>query len=130
MKSVSLVLVAALTTGSCAFAQKHPAVTIGLVAGTIGFGTCGLAVDKLGTCAVVGLGAGFVLGGITGLVTTFADTSAHQLPSDEEPVEPIVRVRSHTAPPPGPPPGSAPVEPSAPPAAPVDAGVPAPVDAP
>ena len=93
--------------GSCAFAQKHPAITTGLVAGTIGFGTCGLAVEKLAHVhASSGACAGLGIGGITGLVTTFADTSAHTLPSDEEPIEPIVRVRSHTAPPPGP----APVE--------------------
>ena len=118
MKHVSLVLVFAL--GSCTFAQKHPGITTGLVAGTIGFGTCGLAVDKLGTCSIVGGIAGLAIGGITGLVTTFADTSAHDLPPLEEEEPPVVRVKTHTPPPPPPLPAT------------VDAGVPAPapVDAP
>ncbi len=96
MKGAALVAVFALS--GCAFAQKHPAITVGLVAGTMGFGTCGLAVDKLGTCAAVGGIAGLAIGGITGLVTTFFDTSAHGLPQDPED-EPIRRVKSQGEPP-------------------------------
>ena len=114
MKRAALIVLLA----GCGFAQKHPGVTVGIVAGTIGFGACGLAVEDLKTCAVIGAAAGVALGGLTGLITTFTDTSAHELPplqeeTDEEPF--VRRVRSKTEPPPG---------------LPVDAGVPmVPVDA-
>lgn len=112
------ILVTLVLVGGCAFSQKHPGVTVGIVAGSIGFGACGLAVEKLGTCSAIGGAAGLVLGGITGLVTMFADTSAHELPplEEEQDDEPFVRrVKSTTEPPPG---------------LPVDAGVPmVPLDA-
>jgi len=100
----------------CGFAQKHPGVTVGLVAGTMGFGACELSVEKIGTCSAIGGAAGLVLGGITGLVTLLADTSAHELDLEEETPE-YTRVRTRTAPPPGLPDAGL-VEPS------VDAGVP------
>ncbi|HEU4615380.1 MAG TPA: hypothetical protein VFS15_24970 [Kofleriaceae bacterium] len=116
-RAVLLVMVVLL--GDCTFAQKHPGVTVGIVAGTIGLGACELSVEKIGTCSVVGGAAGLVLGGITGLVTLFADTSAHELPPFEEEQEPAFeRVRTRTEPPPGLPPDAG--VPSA-----GDAGVPA-----
>jgi hypothetical protein len=99
MKAAALVVAFALL-GSCAFSQKHPGVTVGIVAGVVGFGACGLAVEKLGTCSLIGGAAGLALGGITGLVTMFADTSAHELPPFLEEEEQGV-VRTRTAPPPG-----------------------------
>ena len=72
---------------SCESAAKHPAITIGAVAGTIGFGTCALSVDNLGTCGIVGGSAALVLGGITALVTLLAETNAPPEPDgdlDEE----------------------------------------------
>ena len=107
--------------GGCGFAQKHPGVTIGVVTGTLGFGICGLSVDELGTCAAVGGIAGAVLGGITGLVTTFADTSAHELKLEDERDGEFQRANNGTPPPPGLPDGGL--------GGPVDAGVPAVVDA-
>jgi hypothetical protein len=100
--------------GSCAFAGKHPAITAGIAAGTIALVPCLPAVEHPTTCLAIGGIVGLGIGGITGLVTTFADTSAHALPPDEEPEPPIVRVKSTTPPPPGS--DAAPV--------PVDAGVP------
>lgn len=111
-RAVLIVLLA-----GCGFAQKHPGVTVGVVAGTIGFGACGLAVEELKTCSLIGAVAGLALGGITGLITTFTDTSAHELPplQEETDADPFVRrVRTKTEPPPG---------------LPVDAGVPLAVDA-
>ncbi|HEX5060115.1 MAG TPA: hypothetical protein VFV99_12180 [Kofleriaceae bacterium] len=70
--------------GGCGFAQKHPGITVGIVAGTIGFGACEISVEKVKTCGAIGAIAGVALGGITGLVTMFADTSAHELTNDDE----------------------------------------------
>ena len=73
-----------IVLGGCGFAQKHPGITAGVVAGTLGFGFCEMSVEKAKECAEVGLVAGAALGGITGLVTLFADTSAHELKNDDE----------------------------------------------
>jgi hypothetical protein len=93
MKRAALVLVLVTAVSGCTFGQKHPGITVGLVAGTMGFGTCGLAVDRFTTCAAVGGIAGLAIGGITGLVTTFFDTGGHELPQDPEDA-PIRRVKS------------------------------------
>jgi hypothetical protein len=115
-----------LLLGSCAFAQKHPGVTVGVVAGTIGFGACELSVEKLGTCSAIGGITGLVLGGITGIVTLIGETNA---PPEEPPLadeeQPFVRrVRTQTPPPPVPLDAGVPTgEQQQPPS---DAGVPAP----
>lgn len=55
-------LVAALSpTPACGFAVKHPAVTAGIVGGTLGLATCKLASDDIGACLAVGGGAGAFL---------------------------------------------------------------------
>jgi hypothetical protein len=112
----SLALVALLSVGSCAFAQKHPAVTIGTVAGTLALGLCSLNVSDKVDCLIAGGIAGVGLGGITGLVYVFADPDAH----DADPYlnEGDPRYPSVTPPPPGLPPELR-----------VDAGVPMPVAA-
>lgn len=52
---------AVLPLGGCESAVKHPAVTAGIVGGTLGFGTCKLASDNWGACAAVGgAAAGFL----------------------------------------------------------------------
>lgn len=109
---------------------KHPAVFVAVSAGTIGALSCelqeGTDGDTLHTqaiCGIITAGAALVLGGIAALVTHFADTSAHELPPDEE-IAPggMVRLHTHTAPPP------IVVEPDAG-VAPVDAAVISPPDA-
>ena len=55
----------AVPSTGCAFAVKHPAVTTGIVAGTLGLATCKLASDDYGACFAVGGGAGAFLGLIT-----------------------------------------------------------------
>lgn len=47
---------------SCNFAVKHPAVTAGVVGGTIGLGTCELASREHKACFAVAGGAGLFLG--------------------------------------------------------------------
>jgi hypothetical protein len=61
-------LAAAPAAGSstgCAFGVKHPAVTAGLVGGTLALATCKLASDNTGACFAVGGGAGAFLGLVT-----------------------------------------------------------------
>ena len=105
MKHAALLSMLLAVTG-CGFAQKHPAVTIGITAGIVGFGACGMAVEKLDTCSLVGGAAGVGLGGITGLALLLGGEDDHALPPFQE--EDGV-IREGTPPPPG---------------LPVDAGVP------
>jgi hypothetical protein len=110
------VIIAALgssTLGSCAFAQKHPGITAGIVTGTIALLPCLPAVEHPTTCLAISAAAGVAIGGITGLVMTFADTTDHSLPPDQE-LEDSRRIRTTTPPPPGPAPE---------PGVPADAGV-------
>ncbi|NVB78722.1 MAG: hypothetical protein HOV81_10040 [Kofleriaceae bacterium] len=111
----TLALVALLSVGSCAFAQKHPAITIGAVAGTLTLGLCSLNVSDKVDCLIAGGIAGVGLGGITGLVYVFADTNAQE-PDPYLNEGDDSRYQSVTPPPPG-----------LPPELQVDAGVPMPV---
>jgi hypothetical protein len=59
----AVTLIAALASEpGCSFAIKHPAVTAGVVGGTLGLATCKLASDDIGACLAVGGGAGAFLG--------------------------------------------------------------------
>ena len=95
-RTVVALLATALASGSCAFAQKHPAVTIGIVAGSIGAATCFMAVEKPGTCSLIGLGAGVAIGGLAGLATTVFVSNAPPEPDEDE--EMMRRVRSQGVP--------------------------------
>ena len=99
MRAFAIVCLFALA--GCAFAKKHPGVTVGVVAGVVGSGACLMAVDNLQTCAIIGGVAGLGLGGLTGLVTMFADTEAHELPPFTEDQDDGSVVRTRTEPPPG-----------------------------
>lgn len=63
-----LVLALVVSLGGCQFAVKHPAVTAGVVVGTIGLGTCELASSDHKACFEISGGAGI---GIA-LITAFA----------------------------------------------------------
>src|SRR5947208_1598969 len=88
LRSANILLLATLLgLSSCESAAKHPAITIGTVAGTIGFGTCEISVARVGTCGIIGGTAALALGGITALVTLLANTNAPDEPTgdlDEE----------------------------------------------
>jgi hypothetical protein len=95
---VTRVLVILALACGCA---RHPAVTVAVAAGSVGLLSCAVNETSPGTCLVIGGGAAAVLGGITALVTYFADTSAHELPPDQELLPSgVLRVRTHTEPPP------------------------------
>jgi hypothetical protein len=64
MKRV-LVLLACSGLVSCNFAVKHPAVTAGVVAGTIALGSCELASSDHQSCFAISGGGGLAIGVIT-----------------------------------------------------------------
>jgi len=100
-------LVALIALGSCEFAQKHPAVTVGIAGGAVGFMGCETdGVDSV-ICAKVGGAAGAGLFLIAAAVTYFFDTGDNQpIPEDEEEQQQevtssgAIKVHTHTAPPP------------------------------
>lgn len=106
MKRIALVALIAL--GSCEFAQKHPAVAVGIAGATVGFVGC--ETDGVDTkyCAEAGGAAGAGLFLIAAVVTYFFDTGDTQpLPEDddEEVQQEVtntgaIKVHTHTAPPP------------------------------
>ena len=89
----------------CASAQRHPALTIGIAAAIVGGLACEMdSPAHQSTCGIIAGAVGVGLGGLTGLVTLFADTQDHTIPGDEdmEMEGSAVRIHTHTAPPPEP----------------------------
>lgn len=86
---------------SCA---RHPALTVGIAGASIGLASCEIQGGEQRNCGIITAAVGLGLGGLAWLVTTFADTDAHALPSDDEEVLPngAVRVHSRTELPPVP----------------------------
>ena len=96
----AVVILALCSSLSCA---KHPVITVAVASGTIGLMSCEINGASQGACGIIGGTAALVLGGIAALVTAFADTNAHQLPTDEELLpNGAVRVHTHTDLPPVP----------------------------
>src|SRR5262245_16455854 len=78
----------ALMAPGCAFAIKHPAVTAGIAAGTLGFATCKLASDDYEACGYVAGGAGAFLGLVTAsALWLFGDGDAEAV---DEPLPPLL----------------------------------------
>ena len=104
-------------TPACGFAVKHPAVTAGVVAGTLGFTTCKLASDNYAACGLVAGGAGAFLGLVTAAAlwlggdgnSSALEEQAQPLPEDDQPPMPAVALPPD---PPTAPPRSSPVGPS------------------
>lgn len=132
---------AALLTVStgCASAVKHPAIAVGVVAGTLGFGTCKLESADTTACLGVAGGAGALLGLVTAAALWLigdepADLDEEQvqpIPDDDRPIQPPRPAEpvAPTALPPDPaPPASTPIEP--PPTAPTSTGSPSPTPPP
>jgi len=87
-------LIAALSSApGCSQAVNHPAVTAGIVAGTLGLATCKLASDNIGTCFLVGGGAGAFLGLVAATAlwlggdghSVLIEEQAQPLPEDSRP---------------------------------------------
>jgi len=91
---LTIVLAVALpATPGCSFAVNHPAITAGVVGGTLGLATCKLASDNIGACLAVGGGAGAFLGLVTAAAlwlggdghTVMIEEQAQPLPEDSRP---------------------------------------------
>lgn len=99
MIRAALVVAFALSL-SCA---NHPALTVGIGAGSIGLLSCEVQGSKQETCGLITGAVGLGLGGLAWLVTELADTNAHQLPTDDDMLpDGAVRVHTHTELPPVP----------------------------
>ena len=96
MKGLAILALAA--TLSCA---KHPALTVGIGGGSIGLVSCEMQGSKQSTCGIITGIVALGLGGLAWLVTSLADTNAHELPPDDEMLpDGAVRVHTHTELPP------------------------------
>lgn len=74
--------------GGCGFAVRHPAITAGIVGGSLGLSTCELASDDHLACLGVGGGAAAFLGLVAATALFFGETgedSILQPPPDSEP---------------------------------------------
>lgn len=118
MKRITL----ALALVGCA---RHPVATVAIGAGSVGLLTCEAnsaslwnshdAAHTQATCGIFTAGAALFLGGLTALITHFADSEATPPPADEQMLPSgVLRVRTHSEAPP----------------VPADAGVDAPLEAP
>jgi hypothetical protein len=84
-------------TPACGFAVKHPAITAGVVAGSLGFATCKLASDNYAACGLVAGGAGAFLGLVTAAAlwlggdgnSSALDEQAEPLPEEDQPPLPV-----------------------------------------
>jgi hypothetical protein len=108
-----------LALSSCAFAVKHPAITSGLVGGSIGLLTCemGTGFDltdgkMVATCGAIGGGVGLALGGIVALAVLLGgegNTVLQEGMTEDPP--PLVRKKKQPEPEPQPAPEPAPEPP-------------------
>ena len=91
MRGLAVVVAAALLSGSCVSAVRHPAITVGVVGFAVGFTSCEVEDSGTGKCAAVGGGAALLLGGIAALVMLIAPPE----PPDELGAEAPVRSFKH-----------------------------------
>jgi hypothetical protein len=98
----SAVAIAVAAGGSgCGFAVRHPAVTAGIVVGSLTLGTCELESSSHGTCfAAAGIAAatlGLIAGGVLWLGSTGEDSILQPEPDPVPPVRPA-QIRPARAP--------------------------------
>jgi hypothetical protein len=118
-------LAALVSAPGCDFAVNHPAVTTGLVAGTLALGVCKLEVENTGACFAVGGAAGGVLGLVAAAAlwlggdghSVLVEEQAQPLPDDGRPRRRPAPVPATDVPPIAPAPiAPAPIAPATPPA--------------
>jgi len=119
MRALALALVLSVT--GCAFAVKHPAITAGIVGGTVGFSTCelGTSFESTGTCSIIGGAAAVGLAGVVAPAIVLGGDGHTVLVGEEATPPPIVREKKPAPEPaPAPAPPAEPPPPAAPPTAP------------
>ncbi|HEX7703030.1 MAG TPA: hypothetical protein VF403_19970 [Kofleriaceae bacterium] len=100
MKRALLMVALVATQPTCA---NHPALTVGIGGGAVGLASCEIQGGAQSTCGIITGAVALGLGGLAWLVTTFADTNAHELTGDDEMLpDGAVRVHTHTDLPPVP----------------------------
>jgi outer membrane biosynthesis protein TonB len=135
MRALALSLILSVT--GCKFAVQHPAITAGIVGGTVGLGTCEMAAGTQKQCFAIAGIAGAGLGLVTGLAMLLggngdtvlnSEPMVEPLPTDDgssstkvEPLPPLPPAPPPTpspppAPTPAPPPEPTPPAPTTPPA--------------
>lgn len=115
MRALAFALVLSVT--GCAFAVKHPAITAGIVGGTVAFGTCelGTGFESTGTCSIIGGAAAVGLAGIVALAIVLGGDGHTVLVGEETAPPPIVREKKPApAPAPEPPVPTEPPPPATP----------------
>lgn len=98
--AAALALALAVPAGGCGFAVRHPAITAGIVGGTLGLSTCELAGADHKACLLVGGGTAAFLGLVAATALWLGSTgedSILQPPPDTEP--PLRRRRAQARPP-------------------------------
>ncbi|HEX3766080.1 MAG TPA: hypothetical protein VHW23_45600 [Kofleriaceae bacterium] len=85
---LAIALAAGLPSAGCESAIKHPAITAGIVGGTLGFATCKLGSDNLGACLAVTGGAAAFLGLVAATALWLGGDGGSSVP-DEEQVQPL-----------------------------------------
>ena len=127
--TVALALSLLVPSAGCGFAVKHPAITAGILGGTVGLGTCELAGADHTSCFAVGGSAALVLGGVVALAMLLGGDGntvlTEPLVEDTRPEPPTIEDL-----PPAPAPAQAPAPAPAPEAAPPPAPEPVPTTPP
>lgn len=85
---LAIALAAGLPSAGCESAVKHPAITAGIVGGTLGFTTCKLGSDNLGACAAISGGAAAFLGLVAATALWLGGDGNSSVPEDEQ-VQPL-----------------------------------------
>jgi hypothetical protein len=85
---LAIALAAGLPSVGCESAVKHPAITAGIVGGTLGFTTCKLGSDNLGACLAVSGGAAAFLG-LVAATALWLGGDGNPSVIEEEPVQPL-----------------------------------------
>ena len=92
LRSVTALLAVALAAGlpsaGCESAIKHPAITAGIVGGTLGFTTCKLGSDNTAACLAVTGGAAAFLG-LVAAAALWLGGDGNPSVIEEEPVQPL-----------------------------------------
>ncbi|HWU91564.1 MAG TPA: hypothetical protein VN253_30060, partial [Kofleriaceae bacterium] len=95
-------LALAVSAGGCGFAVKHPAITAGIVGGSLGLSTCELASSDHESCLEVAGGAAALLGLVAATALWLGETGEDSVLQPPPDGAPPPRRRAQHRPAPGP----------------------------